>query len=111
MPKDVNVNGDIFGGWVLSQMDIAAGIVAGERAQGRVATVAVDAMKFIRPVKVGDVLCIYADVKRVGRSSMGIEIEAWVLRDRIGGREKVTEALFTFVAIDADGRPRDVPTR
>lgn len=108
MPADVNVNGDIFGGWVLSQMDIAGGIVAGERARGRVATVAVDAMKFIRPVKVGDVLCIYAQVERVGRTSLGIGIEAWVLRDRIGEREKVTEAVFTFVAIDEQGRPRVV---
>lgn len=109
MPADVNVNGDIFGGWVLSQMDIAAGIVAGARAQGRVATVAIDAMKFIRPVKVGDVLCIYARVERVGRSSMGIALEAWVLRGRIGAREKVTEAIFTFVAIDEAGHPRPVP--
>lgn len=108
MPADVNVNGDIFGGWVLAQMDIAGGIVAGTRAGGRVATVAIDAMKFIRPVKVGDVLCIYARVERVGRSSMGIAIEAWVLRDRSGPREKVTEALFTFVAIDGEGRPRPV---
>jgi acyl-CoA thioesterase YciA len=109
MPRDVNVNGDIFGGWVLSQMDIAGGIVAGARAEGRVATVAVDAMKFIRPVKVGDVLCIYVRVARIGRSSMGLEIEAWALRDRKGAREKVTEALFTFVAIDDAGRPRPVP--
>jgi len=109
MPADVNVNGDIFGGWVLSQMDIAAGIVAGERAHGRVATVAVDAMKFIRPVKVGDVLCIYVKVARIGRTSMALEIEAWVLRNRFGAREKVTEATFTFVAIDDDGRPREVP--
>jgi len=109
MPRDVNVNGDIFGGWVLSQMDIAGGIVAGARAGGRVATVAVDAMKFIRPVKVGDVLCIYARVIRVGRTSIGLGIEAWVLRGRLGAREKVTEAVFTFVAIDEDGRPRPVP--
>lgn len=108
MPKDVNVNGDIFGGWVLSQMDIAAGITAGARAKGRVATVAVDAMKFIRPVHVGDVLCIYCHVARVGRSSMAVEIEAWVLRGRFGEREKVTEAVFTFVAIDAEGQPRAV---
>lgn len=106
MPRDVNVNGDIFGGWVLSQMDIAGGIVAGARAQGRVATVAVDAMKFIRPVKVGDVLCIYAKVLKVGRTSLGIGIEAWVLRNRLGDREKVTEALFTFVAISEEGAPR-----
>ncbi|MEL6518339.1 MAG: acyl-CoA thioesterase [Pseudomonadota bacterium] len=109
MPADVNTNGDIFGGWVLSQMDIAAGIVAGTRAGGRVATVAVDAMKFIRPVRVGDVLCIYAEVGREGRTSMGVELEAWVLRDRIGAREKVTQALFTFVAIDTEGRPRPLP--
>ncbi|SDC47768.1 acyl-CoA thioesterase [Ruegeria marina] len=108
MPRDVNVNGDIFGGWVLSQMDIAAGITAGARAAGRVATVAVDAMKFIRPVRVGDVLCIYCQVARVGRTSLAIEIEAWVLRDRQGDREKVTEAVFTFVAIDGEGRPRPV---
>jgi len=109
MPADMNANGDIFGGWVLSQMDIASGIVASQRAEGRVATVAVDAMKFIRPVKVGDVLCIYARVDRVGRTSMGIGLEAWVLRGRKGAREKVTEGLFTYVAIDADGNPRVVP--
>ncbi|MFZ5962683.1 acyl-CoA thioesterase [Thalassococcus sp. BH17M4-6] len=109
MPADVNVNGDIFGGWVLSQMDIAAGIVAGTRAQGRVTTVALDAMKFIRPVKVGDVLCIYGEIERVGRTSMSVHIEAWVKRNRIGDREKVTEATFTFVAIDEDGRPTPVP--
>jgi acyl-CoA thioesterase YciA len=109
MPADVNVNGDIFGGWVLSQMDIGGGIVAGTRAQGRVATVAVDAMKFIRPVKVGDVLCIYARIERVGTTSLGVGLEAWVLRDRIGRREKVTEGVFTFVAIDENGRPREVP--
>lgn len=109
MPADVNVNGDIFGGWVLSQMDIAAGIIAGTRAQGRVATVAIDAMKFLRPVHVGDVVCIYAHVDRVGRSSMAIALETWALRGRYGAREKVTEATFTFVAIDEDGRPRTVP--
>ena len=109
MPADVNVNGDIFGGWVLSQMDIAAGIVGGTRAQGRVATVAIDAMKFIRPVHVGDVLCIYARMDRIGRTSMAIALEAWALRGRWGAREKVTEGVFTFVAIDEDGRPRVVP--
>lgn len=109
MPADVNVNGDIFGGWVLAQMDIASGIVAGQRAQGRVATVAVDAMKFIRPVKVGDVLCIYARLMRVGRTSMAIGLEAWALRDRIRTREKVTEAVFTYVAIDEAGNKREVP--
>jgi acyl-CoA thioesterase YciA len=109
MPRDVNTNGDIFGGWVLSQMDMAAGIVAAARAQGRVATVAIDAMQFIRPVKVGDVLCIYVHIARIGRTSMGLQIEAWVLRNRQVAREKVTEGLFTFVAIDEAGRPRVVP--
>jgi acyl-CoA thioesterase YciA len=108
MPGDANPSGDIFGGWVLSQMDIAAGIAAGTRAQGRVATVAIDAMKFLRPVRVGDVLCVYTILERVGRTSLAIRLEAWALRDRIGAREKVTEGLFTFVAIDADGRPRPV---
>jgi acyl-CoA thioesterase YciA len=109
MPRDVNVNGDIFGGWVLSQMDMAAGIVAAARGQGRAATVAIDAKQFIRPVKVGDVLCIYVEVVRVGRTSMGLQVEAWVLRNRQSNREKVTEGLFTFVAIDDAGRPRPVP--
>lgn len=109
MPRDVNTNGDIFGGWVLSQMDMAAGIVAADRAQGRVATVAIDAMQFIRPVKVGDVLCIYVQIVRVGRTSMGLQIEAWVRRNRQDQREKVTEGLFTFVAIDEAGKPRILP--
>jgi acyl-CoA thioesterase YciA len=109
MPADMNGNGDIFGGWVLSQMDIACGILARERARGRCTTVAVDAMKFIRPVAVGDVLCVYTRIGRVGRTSMGIEVEAWVKRGAVGEREKVTEALFTFVAIDEEGRPRPVP--
>ena len=108
MPADVNVNGDIFGGWVLSQMDIASGIVARETAKGRVATIAVDAMKFIRPVQVGDVLCVYTHVKRIGNTSMAIGIEAWALRGVIGKREKVTEGVYTFVAIDDDGKPRPV---
>ena len=105
MPKDTNTSGDIFGGWVMSQMDIAGGIIAGERAQGRVATVAVNAMKFIQPVKVGDVLCIYGRVGRVGTTSMSIELEAWVKRDRLGERHKVTEGVFVFVALDDDGQP------
>ncbi|MBE1291602.1 MAG: acyl-CoA thioesterase [Rhodobacteraceae bacterium] len=109
MPSDVNINGDIFGGWVLSQMDIASGIVAAQRAKGRVTTVAVDAMQFIRPVQVGDVLCVWAWVERVGRSSMGVKIEAWAVRHRRGVSEKVTEAVFTYVAIDEDGKPRPVP--
>jgi len=109
MPADTNANGDIFGGWVLSQMDQAGGIAAVERAEGRVATVAVEAMTFIRPVKVGDVLCVYTSVDRVGRTSMRIHIEAWARRFHSRVREKVTDAHFTFVAIDENGRPRAVP--
>ena len=109
MPADTNANGDIFGGWVLSQMDQAGGIAAVERAQGRVVTIAVEAMTFIRPVKVGDVLCVYTHVDHVGRSSMKIHIEAWARRFRTHTREKVTDAVFTFVAVDENGRPRPVP--
>jgi acyl-CoA thioesterase YciA len=109
MPADTNANGDIFGGWVLSQMDQAGGIAAVERAEGRVATIAVEAMTFIRPVKVGDVLCVYTSVDRVGRTSMRIHIEAWARRFHSRVREKVTDAHFTFVAIDENGRPRPVP--
>ncbi|MCY0963667.1 acyl-CoA thioesterase [Parathalassolituus penaei] len=109
MPSDTNPAGDIFGGWVLAQMDIAAGICAGQRAQGRVVTVAVDSMSFIRPVKVGDILGIYTEVAETGRTSMKIHVEAWVRRGRIGQREKVTEALFKFVSIDADGKPTPLP--
>jgi len=109
MPADTHANGAIFGGWVLSQMDQAGGIAAVERAQGRVVTIAVDAMTFIRPVKVGDVLCVYTSVEKVGRTSMKIHIEAWARRFRGHLREKVTVATFTFVAIDEDGRPRPVP--
>ncbi len=109
MPGDANPSGDIFGGWVLSQMDIAAGIAAGNRAQGRVATVAVDAMSFIRPVYVGDVMCVYTEVEKTGRTSITIRLEAWALRNRLGSRVKVTEGHFTFVAIDEQRRPRPVP--
>jgi acyl-CoA thioesterase YciA len=109
MPADTNANGDIFGGWVLSQMDQAGGIAGVERAQGRVVTIAVDALTFIRPVKVGDVLCVYTRVEHVGRTSMKIHIEAWARRFQTNVREKVTVATFTFVAIDDEGRPRPVP--
>jgi acyl-CoA thioesterase YciA len=109
MPADTNPAGDIFGGWVLSQMDIAAGICAGQRAQTRVVTVALDGMSFIRPVKVGDILGVYTDVVEVGRTSMIVHVEAWVRRERIGLREKVTEGNFKFVAIDDSGRPTPIP--
>jgi len=121
MPGDANPNGDIFGGWVLSQMDIAGGIAASGRSRGRVATVAVNAMTFKRPVYVGDVLCCYTNIERVGNTSMTIRIEAWALRRSMtksdddgtapSDRERVlvTEGSFTFVAINNSGRPRAVP--
>ena len=109
MPADTNPAGDIFGGWVLSQMDMAAGICAGQRAQTRVVTVALDSMSFIRPVKVGDILGVYTAIDSVGRTSMSVRVEAWVRRGRIGTREKVTEAIFKFVAIDEEGKPTPLP--
>jgi len=109
MPADTNANGDIFGGWVLSQMDQAGGIAGVDRAQGRVVTVALDAMTFIRPVRVGDVLCVYTRVSHVGRTSMKIEVEAWARRFCTQLRERVTQATLTFVAIDEAGRPRPIP--
>ncbi len=109
MPCDTNANGDIFGGWVLSRMDQACGIAAAEKANGRVVTIAIEAMKFIRPVKVGDVLCVYTAIDHIGRTSIQIHVEAWARRFRTHHREKVTEAVFTFVAVDDAGRPRPVP--
>ncbi|MEO9655594.1 acyl-CoA thioesterase [Marinomonas dokdonensis] len=109
MPSDTNPAGDIFGGWVVSQMDIAAGICAGQRAQARVVTVAIDSMSFIKPVKVGDILGVYTCVDSVGRTSMNVRVEAWVRRGRIGQREKVTEAMFKFVAIDEEGKSTPIP--
>jgi len=111
MPADTNPSGDIFGGWVLSQMDLAGGICAGQRAQGRVVTASIEAMSFIQPVKVGDVLGVYTEITRVGTASMDILIEAWVRRERIGIREKVTEATFTFVSVDDHGRARPIPAK
>ena len=110
MPADTNANGDIFGGWVLSRMDQAGGIAGVDRAQGRVVTVAIDAMTFVRPIKVGDVLCVYTRVKSVGRTSMKIHVEAWAQRFRTTTSEKVTVGTFTMVAVDDAGKPRAVPT-
>jgi len=111
MPADSNPAGDIFGGWVLSQMDIAAGICASERAQCRTVTVALDGMHFIRPVKIGDILCVYTEIERVGNTSIDIHVEAWVQRDRSRNTVKVTQANFKFVALGSDGRPRRVPAK
>ncbi len=109
MPADSNPSGDIFGGWVLSHMDIAAGICAVERARCRTVTVALDSMSFILPVKIGDVLCVYTELIGVGNTSIDIHVEAWSQRGRTGNENKVTEAKFRFVALDDDGRPTPVP--
>ena len=107
-PGDINANGHIFGGWVLSQMDIAAGIVASRRADGPVATVAIEKMEFIAPIHLRDLISVYAHVERVGRTSMGVRIEVIATRDRGATDIKVTEGLFTFVALDEQHRPRPV---
>ena len=107
-PGDINANGHIFGGWVLSQMDIAAGIVASRRAKGPVATVAIEAMEFIAPIHLRDLISVYAEVERVGRTSMGVKIEVIAERDLGTTAVKVTEGLFTFVALDANHQLRAV---
>lgn len=107
-PGDINANGHIFGGWVLSQMDIAGGIVAGRTARGPTATVAIEAMKFIAPVLLQDIISVYAQVERRGRTSMGIRIEVYADRARGAHQVKVTEGLFTFVALDEAHRPRPI---
>jgi acyl-CoA thioesterase YciA len=112
MPRDTNPWGDVFGGWLLSQMDIAAGLMAGEVAQGRSATASVHNVLFHSPVAVGQTICIYANLVRVGRSSMEIGLEVWA-RDLVHlyepERAFVAEAVFHYVAVDAAGRPRPVP--
>jgi acyl-CoA thioesterase YciA len=105
-PTDINANGHIFGGWVLAQMDIAGGIAASQRANGPVATVAIEGMKFITPIHIRDLISVYANVERVGRTSMGVRIEVVATRDRGKTDVKVTEGLFTFVALDEQYRPR-----
>lgn len=109
MPADANANGDIFGGWVLSQMDLAGGSLAVQRARGRVATVAVTGMTFHLPVFVGDEVSCYGRVIKVGRTSITVHIESWARRHRGGERVKVTEGTFTYVAIGEDRKPRPVP--
>ena len=113
MPADTNPHGDIFGGWIMSQMDIAGGILAKETARSRVVTVAVDGFKFLKPVKVGNVVCCYGRVLRVGTTSIAIELEVWVKNvlaevEDEWPRFKVTEATFTYVAIDAEGNKRAI---
>ena len=109
MPADLNGAGDVFGGYVMAQMDLAGSIMAVEVAGGRVATVAVDSMVFVAPVRVGDVLCIYNTLRRRGRTSVTIRVEAYVKRKVIGERVRVTEADFTYVHLDEEGRPKPLP--
>lgn len=106
MPADTNPAGDIFGGWIMSLMDVAGGISAAALAGGRVATVAATDMAFLKPVKVGDVVCVYTDLARRGRTSATYHVEVWVLRQGQAERVRVTSADFTYVALDEDGRPR-----
>lgn len=112
MPKDANPNGDIFGGWVMCQMDIGGGLLAMEVARGRVVTVTVDKMAFVRPVQVGDTICVYGRVIRIGNSSMDIKLEVWakdLIEEFEAQRHLVTEAVFRYVAIDKDRRSRPIP--
>jgi acyl-CoA thioesterase YciA len=108
MPSDTNPAGDIFGGWLLSQMDIAGGLVTKKIAQGRTVTVAIDSMNFHLPVFVGDTLCCYVKLVKQGKTSITVKIESWVNREYDDMRIKVTEGVFTYVAIDKDRRPKDV---
>lgn len=108
MPADTNPAGDIFGGWIMSLMDVAGGISAAALAGGRVATVAATDMAFLRPVKVGDVVCVYTDLARQGRTSVTYRVEVWVLRQGQAERVRVTSADFTYVALDEQGRPRPI---
>jgi acyl-CoA thioesterase YciA len=109
MPADANAAGDIFGGWVMAQMDLSCGIRAAERARGRVVTAAVKEMAFEMPVKIGDTLCIYTDVVKVGRTSMTLKVEVWAQRYLSDRMDKVTDALFVMVALDEAGHPKPVP--
>ena len=108
MPTDTNQYGDIFGGWLLGQMDIAGGVFASQIANGRTATVAVDAMTFRKPVNVGDVMCIYADLIAIGSTSISVHVEAWVLRQNQPPRILVTEGKFVYVALSGDRKSRAV---
>jgi len=110
MPADANPAGDIFGGWVMAQMDLASGIRAAERARGRVVTAAVKEMAFELPVKIGDTLSVYTHIERVGRTSITLNVEAWAHRSRYNKLEKVTAGTFIMVALDENGGPKPVPT-
>ena len=105
MPKDTNPNGDIFGGWLTSQMDLGSGILAAKTAQARVVTVAMEGMSFLEPVRVGDAVRCYARVEKIGRTSMTIPVEVWVTRHMTGEERRVTHGVFTLVAVDESGKP------
>jgi acyl-CoA thioesterase YciA len=109
MPADVNANGDIFGGWLMAQMDLGSSVMARTRARGRVATVAVEAMTFHQAVQVGDLVSIHSEMLREGRSSMRVGVEVWITRQPSGIRVRVTDGVFTFVAIGEDGKSRPLP--
>ena len=109
MPSDANPNGDIFGGWVLAQMDLAGAVPAYAAAKGRIATVAVDALRFHKPVSIGDLVSCYAEIIRIGTTSIAVRIETWVRRRFDESEVKVTEGTFVYVAIDEQGQPRAVP--
>jgi acyl-CoA thioesterase YciA len=109
MPADTNPAGDIFGGWIMSLMDLGAGVAAGTRARGRVATAAVSNLSFLQPVKVGDVVCVYTEITKTGRTSITVGVEAYVLRRNQGERVRVTAAEFVLVAVDDHGVPRTLP--
>lgn len=108
MPSDTNPSGDIFGGWIMSQMDLGSGILASKTAKTRVVTVAMDGMSFLQPVQVGDRVACYAWVEKIGRTSMRIPVEVWVERYMTGEQVRVTEAVFTYVALDEAGNPTPV---
>lgn len=111
MPADTNANGDIFGGWLMSQMDLGGAVLARTIARSRVVTVAVDGMSFLRPVAVGDTVSCYASVARVGRTSIRVDVEAWVQHFTHGTKSRVTAGAFTYVAVDDRGKPRVVKRR
>ena len=109
MPKDANANGDVFGGWVMSQMDLAGAVPAVERAGGRIATVAVNAMRFHQPISVGDLVTCYADIAATGSTSITVKVETWAKRRLTAHQVKVTEGTFVYVAIDENGAKRVLP--
>lgn len=109
MPADTNANGDIFGGWLVSQMDLAAGVLAKKISRGRTVTVAINSMTFLKPVQVGDLVTCYAELIKLGRTSMTIDVEVWAEPATAVGKYPVTQGTFVFVAVDEQGKPREVP--